>query len=67
MLMSPADRAATLFYQPNGFRVLTPGKFVTCAMSGQPILLEALRYWSVDYQEAYATPDLATKRLLDKA
>lgn len=67
MLMSQADRAATLFYQPNGFRVLTPGKFVTCAISGQPILLEALRYWSVDYQEAYATPDLAAKRLLGTA
>ena len=67
MLMSSADRAATLFYQPNGFRVLTPGKFVTCAVSGEAISLDALRYWCVDRQEAYATPELATKRLLGGA
>ncbi|MDP3906320.1 DUF2093 domain-containing protein [Novosphingobium sp.] len=67
MLMSQSDRAATLFYQPNGFRVLTPGKYVTCAMSGEPILLDALRYWSVDHQEAYATSDLASRRLLGGA
>lgn len=67
MLMSPSDRAATLFYQPNGFRVLTPGKFVTCAVSGEVIALDALRYWCVERQEAYASPDLATRRLLGGA
>lgn len=64
MLMNSADRPAMLFYQPNGFRVLSPGKFVTCAVSGDPVPLEALRYWSVELQEAYASPDLATRRLL---
>ncbi len=64
MLMSSADRAATLNYQPNGFRVLTPGKHVTCAVSGEAIPLEALRYWSVERQEAYASAQLATRRLL---
>ena len=65
--MSPSDRAATLFYQPNGFRVLTPGKFVTCAVSGDAIALDALRYWCVERQEAYATQELATRRLLGGA
>lgn len=64
MLMSSADRAATLFYQPNGYRVLSPGNHVVCAVSGERIVLEALRYWSVDRQEAYASPDLASRRLL---
>ena len=32
--------------------------------AGEPIPLEALRYWSVTRQEAYASPELATKRLL---
>ena len=62
--MSSSDRAASLYYQPNGFRVLNPGSHVLCAVSGEPIALEALRYWSVVYQEAYATPALATQRLL---
>ena len=67
MLMSSSDRPATLLFQPNGFRVIHPGKFVTCAVSGAPIPLEALRYWSVDLQEPYASPELATKRLLGQA
>lgn len=64
MLMSSADRAATLFYQPNGFRMLSPGSYVICAVSGETIPLEGLRYWSVDRQEAYASPQIATRRLL---
>ena len=63
MLMSSNDRAATLEYQPNGFRVLVAGNHVVCAVSGERITLEALRYWSVERQEAYASPDFATQRL----
>lgn len=64
MLMNSADRPATLFYQANGFRVISPGNHVLCAVSGEVIALEALRYWSVELQEAYASPDMATRRLL---
>ncbi len=64
MLMNSADRPATLFFQANGFRVLSPGNHVVCAVSGEAILLETLRYWSVERQEAYASPELAAKRLL---
>lgn len=64
MLMNSADRPATLFFQANGFRVLSPGNHVVCAVSGEAILLEILRYWSVERQEAYASPELAAKRLL---
>jgi len=67
MLMSSSDRAASLFYQPNGFRVLSPGNHVVCAVSGEKVTLEALRYWSVERQEPYATADLATRRLLGQA
>lgn len=67
MLMSASDRPAVLRYEANGFRVLSPGKFVACAVSGEAIALEALRYWSVVRQEAYATCDLATRRLLGQA
>lgn len=67
MLMSSADRPAMLFYQANGFRVLSPGNHVVCAVSGEAIMLEALRYWSVERQEAYASPEAATRRLLGQA
>jgi len=64
MLMKSGENAATLIYGPNGFRVVKPGRFVTCAVTGEPIALEELRYWSVDRQEPYSTPELATRRLL---
>ena len=67
MLMSSGENAATLMYGPNAFRVIRPGRFVACAVTGEPIPLEELRYWSVDRQEAYASPEIATRRLLGEA
>ena len=63
MLMNSGERAATLLFGPNSFRVIRPGRFVLCAVSGEPIPLEALRYWSVERQEAYASPEIAASRL----
>ena len=65
MLMSTSDKAAKLYYAPSSFRVLRPGKHVLCAMSGEVIPLEELRYWSAEHQEAYATAQIATHRLLE--
>jgi hypothetical protein len=65
MLMSSSDKAATLIYGPNGFRVIKPGHFVTCGVSGVPVALEELRSWSVDRQEPYASAELATRRALE--
>ena len=50
-------------YGPNGFRVLSAGQHVFCAVSGEAIPLEELRYWSVHHQEPYASAQLATERL----
>jgi len=66
MLMSPKDRPAVLRYEANGFRVLAPGKYVLCAVTGEAIPLDALRYWSVERQEAYAGPVVATRHLAPK-
>ena len=63
MLMSNTDRPARLHYMANGFRVLSPGDHVLCAVSGARILLEDLRYWSVSRQQAYATAALASDAL----
>lgn len=65
MLMSSSDDAATLIYGPNAFRVVKPGNFVICAVSGQAVPLEELRYWSVDRQEPYASCELSTRRALE--
>lgn len=67
MLMSSPNRLATLSYGPNGFRVITPGDHVVCAVTAERIPLEALRYWSARLQEPYASPEIATKRLLNQS
>lgn len=53
---------AEIEYLDGEYHVVKPGTFVICAVSGVKIPLDALRYWSVDLQEAYATPEIATKR-----
>jgi hypothetical protein len=55
MLMSSGGRAARLHYMANGFRVLVPGDHVVCAVSGDQIPVDDLRYWSVARQEPYAS------------
>jgi hypothetical protein len=56
------DGMAKLEYLDGEYRVLKPGSFVLCAVTGLPIPLDALRYWSVDLQEAYANPEIAFRR-----
>lgn len=64
MLMNSSEKPAKLFYGPSTFRVLRPGNHVVCAVSGEAIPLEELRYWSAEHQEAYASAEIATRRLL---
>jgi hypothetical protein len=64
MLMQKGGREARLHYMANGFRILTHGDFVPCAVTGQAISLEQLRYWSVERQEPYASPEISTKATL---
>ena len=64
MLMSSSEKAAKLHYGASGYRVLRPGQHVVCAVSGEIIPLEELHYWSADLQEAYASAEIATRRLL---
>ena len=54
--MSTVPAPATLHYGDGEFAVLSAGAFVRCAVSGAAIPLAALRYWSVERQEAYASP-----------
>ncbi|HRK24312.1 MAG TPA: DUF2093 domain-containing protein [Beijerinckiaceae bacterium] len=53
---------AQLHYLDGDYRILRHGSFVRCAVTGQPIPLDELRYWSVKRQEAYATPEASLTR-----
>jgi hypothetical protein len=58
----PMPGEADVKYLDGDFRVVRPGAFVRCAVTGVAIPLEELRYWSVDLQEAYATPQAVAQR-----
>lgn len=64
MLFSSRNRLARLAYGPNAFRVLDMGDHVLCAVSGEAIPLEELRYWSVARQEPYASVGISVKAAL---
>jgi hypothetical protein len=66
MLMMNRNKLAKLHYMAGQFRMLTTGDHVLCAISGEPISLDELRYWSVEKQEAYASVDLSVQAALGK-
>jgi hypothetical protein len=60
---SPMAGEAEIKYLDGDFRVVRPGAFVRCAVTGTPIPLEELKYWSVELQEPYANPQAVLQRL----
>ena len=66
MLTPPGGRLMRLHYLPGSFRQLSAGDNVLCAVTGVQIPIDVLRYWSAERQEAYASAEIATKRLLGR-
>jgi hypothetical protein len=58
-----APGEAEIRYLDGDFRVVRPGAFVRCAVTGVVIPLEELKYWSVERQEPYASPEAVLQRL----
>ena len=59
---SSGQSEARLQYLDGDYRVISPGSYVVCAVTGVRIPLDELKYWSVDRQEAYATPTAVLER-----
>ena len=53
---------ARVKYLDSEYQVLAPGDFVRCAVSGKPIPLSDLKYWSVERQEPYASAEFSVQR-----
>ena len=60
--MDTTHTAARLRYGSGRFDVIIAGAYVVCAVTGSHILLEDLKYWSVERQEAYVNPDVILRR-----
>jgi hypothetical protein len=56
---------ARVRYLDGDFQIVTPGAFVRCAVTGQEIPLDELRYWNVERQEAYADAAASLSRHLE--
>jgi hypothetical protein len=59
----PPATEAELRYLHGDFKIIRNGTFVRCSVTKQPIPLDELRYWNVETQEAYSSPEAALKRL----
>ncbi len=64
MLMMNRGKAAKLHYGASSFRMLSSGDHVVCAVTGEQIPLDELRYWSVAKQEPYASAEISTRAAL---
>ena len=61
MLMSNKSRPAKLHYMAGTFGMLSAGDDVACGVTGKPIPLDKLRYWSIARQEAYADAEASSQ------
>jgi hypothetical protein len=61
----PGAREARIRYLDGDLQVLAPGAFVRCAVTGESISLDELKYWSVARQEAYVDVAASLARELE--
>ena len=61
----PGAREARIRYLDGDFQVTSPGAFVRCAVTGESIPIDELKYWSVARQEPYVNVAASLKRELD--
>ncbi len=59
-----ARMEARVRYLDGEFQVQGPGDFVRCAVTGEPIALGDLKYWSVERQEPYTNAEASLQRHL---
>lgn len=60
----PGAKEARIRYLDGDFQVASPGSFARCAVTGETIPLDELRYWSVARQEAYVSAAVSLGREL---
>jgi hypothetical protein len=58
---------AVVQYLDSNLRVVKPGAYVRCAVTGAEIPLDELKYWSVERQEPYASPEAVMMRIMGQA
>lgn len=62
----PQSREAKLRYLDADYEVIREGQFVRCAVTGDIIHLDNLRYWNVARQQAFGSAAVAFAELIAK-
>jgi len=57
-----AQSQAEIEYLSGDYKILKQGSYVLCAVTGQPIPLDELRYWNFERQEAYIDCETSYRR-----
>ena len=61
----PGGGEARIRYLDADFQVISPGAYVTCAVTGERIPLDELKYWSIARQEPYMDAASSLKRQME--
>jgi hypothetical protein len=61
----PGAREARIRYLDGDFQIVAPGAFVRCAVTGEVIPIDELKYWSVARQEPYIDCAVSLERELE--
>jgi len=56
---------AKIEYLSGDYKILKSGSYVLCAVTGEPIPLDELRYWNFERQEAYIDCAVSYQRELE--
>ena len=60
------SKEAKLKFKAGSFDIIEHGDHVLCSVSGKKILLSDLKYWNVELQEAYCSPEEVAKKFFNE-
>ncbi len=60
------SREAKLRYGDGDFVIAEHGDYVRCAVTGDPVLVGELKYWSVSLQEPYVSAAAGMQRIVEQ-
>lgn len=60
-------KEAKVLYTLSSYKLVAPGDYVICAVTGKHIALEDLRYWNEARQEAYVDAHTSAQRTREVA
>ena len=60
------SKEAKLKFKAGSFDIIEHGDHVLCSVSGKKIFLSDLKYWNVELQEAYYSPEEVAKKFFNE-